>query len=171
MDPAGVRWRVRRQWYPWRRRVSVLEAWNSSPDEPAEAEEATQEDESSDSNLPRNFLLKALLVTLAFIVWAVMGIGKVLLYSVGALFFVAASLIELVAELVVMPIVLLLRLLGAARWPVQINRKGEHFATRYADDFAAAASLRDEVAGQIEAGSLPPKEAAPVGGFNTGEDG
>lgn len=72
-----------------------------------------------------------------------------------------ASLIELLAELVVMPIVLLLRLLGNARWPVQINRKGEHFATRYADDFAAAAALRDEVADRIEAGDLPVEEAAP----------
>jgi hypothetical protein len=94
-------------------------------------------------------------------VWAVVGIGKVLLYSVGALLFIAVSLIELVAELVAMPIVLLLRLLGAARWPVQINRKGEHFATRYADDLAAATALRDEVAGKIEVGDLPPKDADP----------
>jgi hypothetical protein len=56
-----------------------------------------------------------------------------------------------------MPIVLLLRLLGAARWPIQISRKGEHFATRYADDFAAAATLRDDVAGRIELGDLPQK--------------
>jgi hypothetical protein len=62
---------------------------------------------------------------------------------------------------VVMPIVLLLRLLGTARWPVQINRKGEHFATRYADDFAAATTLRDEVADRIEVGDLPVEEAAP----------
>lgn len=157
VDPAGVRWRVRRQWYPWRRRASLIEAWNSSPDEPAET---TPEGEPSDSSLPRNFLLKAILITVAFIVWAVVGIGKVLLYSVGALLFIAVSLIELAAELVVMPIVLLLRLLGAARWPVQINRKGEHFATRYAGDFAAATALRDEVAGQIEVGDLPPKDAA-----------
>jgi hypothetical protein len=160
VDPAGVRWRVRRQWYPWRRRASLIEAWNSSPDEPAESAETTPEGEPSDSSLPRNFLLKAILVTVAFIVWAVVGIGKVLLYSVGALLFIAVSLIELVAELVVMPIVLLLRLLGAARWPVQINRQGEHFATRYAGDFAAATALRDEVAGQIEVGDLPPKDAA-----------
>lgn len=162
VDPAGVRWRVRRQWYPWRRRVSVIEAWNSSPDEPAESGEATPETESSDSGLPKNFLLKAILIAVAFVVWAVVGIGKILLYSVGALLFVAASLIELVAELIAMPIVLLLRVLGAARWPVQINRKGEHFATRYADDFNAAAALRDEVAGRIEAGDLPAREAAPV---------
>ena len=64
------------------------------------------EGEPSDSSLPRNFLLKAILITVAFIVWAVVGIGKVLLYSVGALLFTAVSLIELVAELVVMPIVL-----------------------------------------------------------------
>jgi hypothetical protein len=98
-----------------------------------------------------NFLLKAVLICLAAIVWIVLGIGKVLMYSVAALLFVAISLVELVA----MPIVLLLRLLGAARWPVQINRQGKHFATRYADDFAAATVLCDEVARQIELGSLP----------------
>jgi hypothetical protein len=107
--------------------------------------------EASDSGLPGNFLLKAVLICLAAIVWIVLGIGKVLMYSVAALLFVAISLVELVA----MPIVLLLRLLGAARWPVQINRQGKHFATRYADDFAAATVLCDEVAGQIELGSLP----------------
>jgi hypothetical protein len=32
---------------------------------------------------------------------------------------------------------------------------GKHFATRYADDFAAATVLCDEVARQIELGSLP----------------
>jgi hypothetical protein len=158
VDPAGVRWRVRRQWYPWRRRVSVIEAWHSSPDEPSESADATPEDESSDTALPKNFLLKAFLIAVAFMVWVVLGIGKILLYAVGALLFVVVSLIELVAELVAMPIVLLLRLLGAARWPVQISRKGEHFATRYADDFAAAATLRDDVAGRIELGDLPQKE-------------
>jgi hypothetical protein len=162
VDPAGVRWRVRRQWYPWRRRASLIDAWNSSPAEPAETEETTPESKSSDSGLPKNFLLKAILIAVAFIVWAVVGIGKVLLYSVLALLFVAASLIELVAELIAMPIVLLLRLLGAARWPVQISRKGEHFATRYADDFATATALRDDVAGRIEAGDLPVTDAAPA---------
>jgi len=162
VDPAGVRWRVRRQWYPWRRRASLIDAWHSSPDQPANSEAATEDSESSDAGLPKNFLLKAILIAVAFIVWAVAGIGKVLLYSVLALLFVAVSLIELLAELVVMPIVLLLRVLGAARWPVQINRKGEHVATRYADDFAAATALRDEVAGRIEAGDLPVKEAEPA---------
>lgn len=160
VDPTGVRWRVRRQWYPWRRRASLIEAWNSSPDESSESEQATSEGKSTDSRLPTNFLLKAILITVAFVVWAVAGIGKVLLYSVGALLFVTVSLIELLAELVAMPIMLLLRLLGAARWPVQIIRKGEHFATRYADDFAAAAALRDDVADQIAVGSLPAPEPA-----------
>jgi len=140
--------------------MSLREAWSSSPDEPAEAAETTPEGEPSDSGLPRNFLLKAVLICLAAVVWIVLGIGKVLLYSVAALLFVAISLVELVAELVAMPFALLLRLLGAARWPVQINRQGKHFATRYADDFAAATALRDEVAGQIELGSLPPEPVA-----------
>lgn len=153
---------MRRQWYPWRRRASLIDAWQSSPDEPVGSEETTAESETSDSGLPKNFLLKAILIAVAFIVWATVGVGKVLLYSVLALLFVAVSLMELLAELVVMPVVLMLRLLGAARWPVRITRKGEHVATRYADDFAAATALRDEVAGRIEAGDLPVKEAEPA---------
>jgi hypothetical protein len=57
-----------------------------------------------------NFLLKAVLICLAAIVWIVLGIGKVLMYSVAALLFVAISLVELVA----IPIVLLLSARGGA---------------------------------------------------------
>ncbi|MDT5302975.1 MAG: hypothetical protein QOG79_6217, partial [Mycobacterium sp.] len=38
-----------------------------------------------------NFLLKAVLICLAAIVWIVLGIGKVLLYSVAALLFVVIA--------------------------------------------------------------------------------
>jgi hypothetical protein len=47
-----------------------------------------------------------------------------------------------VLELAIMPFVLLLRLVGAARWPVEIARHGKHFATKYAPDLAEAATLQ-----------------------------
>jgi hypothetical protein len=143
--------------------MSLREAWRSSPSEaPESAEQNPGADagEPSDSGLPRNFLLKAILISLAGIVWIVLGIGKVVVYSVAALLFVAVSMAELALELIAMPVILLLRLLGAAHWPVQINRRGKHFATRYASDLAAATALADEVAGQIEQGRLPSEEPA-----------
>lgn len=160
VDPAGVRWNVRRRWYPWRRTMSFRETWSSSPSEPGADDTGTAADTEGDAGLPRSVVLKAILLVLAGLVWVVLGIGKVLMYSVAALLFITISLAELALELVVMPVVLLLRLFGAARWPVQINRQGKHFATHYADDFAAANLLCDEVAGQIEVGSPPQSSAA-----------
>ncbi len=158
VDPAGIQWNVRRRWYPWHRMLSFRETLSNSPGDPAEP--APDADESADSELPRNFVLKVLLIALAGIVWVLLGVGKLLVYSAAIVLFVVLSLAELALELIVLPLVLVLRLLGVARWPVQINRQGKHFATRYADDLAAASALRDEVAGQIELGSLPAEDTA-----------
>jgi hypothetical protein len=141
--------------------LSFRETLSNSPSDPEEpAPPAPDAEESADSGLPRNVVLKVLLVALAGIVWVLLGVGKLLVYSVAIVLFVVLSLAELALELIVLPLVVLLRLLGVARWPVQINRQGKHFATRYADDLAAASALRDEVAGQIELGSLPSEDAA-----------
>jgi hypothetical protein len=154
---------VRRRWYPWRRLMSFRETLSDSPADPATpAAPQPEADGSSDAVLPRSLLLKALLIPLAAIVWVLFGVGKLLLYSGAIVLFVVISLAELVLELIAMPLVLLLRVLGVARWPVQINRHGKHFATRYADHLAAATALRDEVADQIAMGSLPSEEPAPA---------
>ncbi|WP_029117235.1 hypothetical protein [Mycobacterium sp. URHB0044] len=161
VDPAGIRWNVRRRWYAWHRLLSFRETLSNSPSEPAEpAPDAPADEESADSGLPRNVVLKVLLIVLAGLVWVLLGVGKILMYSAAIVLFVVLSLAELVLELLAMPVVLLLRLLGVARWPVQINRQGKHFATRYADGLASASALRDEVAGQIELGGLPSEDAA-----------
>jgi hypothetical protein len=154
-----VHWRVRTRWYPWRRALSLRDTWNGSPAQP-EAEAAPAPEESADSGLPKNLLLRVLLIVLAGIVWVAMGLGKVLFYSVGALLFVAASLVELVLELALMPFALLLRLFGAARWPVEIARQGKHFTTEYAEDLDGAATLADELVTRLESGN-PPQAPAP----------
>jgi len=51
-------------------------------------------------------------------------------YAVVIVLFVVVSLLELTLELALMPFVVLLRLVGAARWPVEIVRQGKHFATK-----------------------------------------
>jgi hypothetical protein len=156
LDPAGVQWRVHRRWYPWRRALSFREAWSSSPSEPAaEAEPPAATEESSDEGLPRNVVLRVSLLVVAGLVWVVWGAAKVACYAVVIVLFVVVSLLELALELALMPFVVLLRLVGAARWPVEIVRQGKHFATKYAPDPGGAAMLRDTLAAQIEAGTSP----------------
>ena len=163
-SPDGVRWTVRRRWYPWRRAMSIRDTWNSTPDgteaaqEGAVPEGAEGESAEKDSGLPKNFLLKALFITLAAIVWVVIGVGKVLLYGTGAAIFIVISLAELALQLIVMPFALLLRATGASRWPVQINRDSKHFGTKYADGYESAAALRDDLAGRLEHGMVPAME-------------
>ena len=77
---------------------------------------------------------------------------KVLAYTVAAVLFVALSLLEFVLELAVLPIVMVLRLVGAARWPVDIARQGKHLATEYAAAPGEAAALQDELIARLEAG-------------------
>lgn len=155
VDPSGVRWRVRRRWYPWRRMFSVRDflATDAAPTEPAD-----EGSEPTPPDLPKNVVAKVLFLLVGVVVWIVMGIGRVLLYAAVLLLFAAASLIEWLAELLVMPIAVLLRLFGIARWPVEIGSRGKHFATEHAGDFAAAGVLRDRMVADIAAGRTPPDE-------------
>jgi hypothetical protein len=158
VDPDGVTWNVRRRWYPWRRHMSLREFWTSTPTEPTP--EPPEEAEPEDSSLPRNVVAKVLLVALAAVVWVVYHVGKVLFYTVVVVLFLVISLIELALEIVVMPITLALRVVGAARWPVEIGRQGKHFGTRHAKDFPAAGELRDGLAARIQRGDPPSDQQA-----------
>jgi hypothetical protein len=173
VDPGGVQWTVRRRWYPWRRALSLRDLWSSTPGgkkaggeeadgkkAEADADEATGAEESA---LPKNFLLKVFVIVTAAAVWVVYGAGKLLFYTVVVLLFLAGSLVELALAVLVMPITLLLRLIGQARWPVEIGRHGEHFGTRHAGDFAAAGELRDKLITEIGSGVLPAAEKASAG--------
>jgi uncharacterized membrane protein YgcG len=133
--------------------MSIRELWATTQKE--SEPEPTDADEPEDSSLPRNIVAKVFFVVLAAIVWVVYSVGKVLFYTAVVVVFFVISLVELALELVVMPITLALRVLGMARWPVEIGREGRHFGTRHAKDYAAAGELRDGLATQIEGGDLP----------------
>ena len=134
--------------------MSMRELWTSttSQSEPEPTEEA---EPSEDSSLPRNVVAKVLLMVLAAVVWVVYQVGKVLFYTAVVILFLVISLIELVLEIIVMPITLALRVLGLARWPVEIGRQGKHFGTRHARDYQAAGEMRDDLAARIQRGDLP----------------
>lgn len=131
-------------------------ATEAAPTEPTD--EGSESSERTPPDLPKNVVAKVLFLLVGVVVWIVMGIGRALLYVAVLLLFGAASLIEWVAELLVMPIAVLLRLFGVARWPVEIGSRGKHFATEHAEDFAAAGVLRDRVVADIAAGRTPPDE-------------
>ena len=167
VDPAGVHWRVRRRWYPWRRALSFRDALSTTPDEapstdpeaqvdaaaPTASEGTGGSERTKDPDVPRNLVLRVLFYALGLVLWIVVGVAKLVFYVGVVALFVVISLLELVLELLVMPFVLLLRLVVEARWPVEITRQGKHFATKHASDLAEAANLRDELAQQLEGGT------------------
>jgi hypothetical protein len=142
--------------------LSLRGLWSAAPggekadqDGAAESTDAAEPSDVQEPKLPRNFLLKALFVVIAAIVYVVYGFGKLLFYTVVVVLFLVGSVIELVFALAVMPIALLLRMIGQSRWPVEIARQGEHFGTRHAPDFAAAGELRNGLLDEIGRGVLP----------------
>jgi hypothetical protein len=155
VDPDGVTWNVRRRWYPWRRNMSFRELLAHAQSDDAEADAGQADAEKpEESSLPRNVVGKVFFVVLAAVVWVVFHVGKVLFYTAVVALFLVISVIELILELAVMPITLVLRLVGAAEWPVEIDRNGRHFGTRHAKDYGTAGELRDGLVGEIQAGEL-----------------
>ena len=154
VDPAGDSWSVRRRWYPWRRALSFREALAHEPNAP-EDEQADADDDAE-----HGIAVQVILAVLGVLLWIVWTAGRVVFYAGVIAVFVVISLLELILQLAVMPVVLLLRLTGIARWPVQIDRAGTHVQTRHADGYGAAAALCDEVCAEIERGALPVPEAA-----------
>jgi hypothetical protein len=128
-DPDGVQWRVWRRWYPWRR-------WVTLPDIGRAVGEASGfgPDDRGDDTFGC-LLLVVLLPLLA------LGL--------------AASLLDLVGQLLVLPFVLLGRIFGMLSWPVQVDRDNKHVRTHRVRGFGPAASLRTALAEQIRAGVLP----------------
>lgn len=144
----GVTWTVRRRWLPWRGPVSFREMWHSPDDKKADPEAAaTQED-------PPGAGLRFLQLTVGLVLWAIIAAGKALLIAVAAVFMVSLWLINLALQLLVLPLVLLARVSGLAKWPVQIDRQYTHFRTEQASDYRSAAILRDDLAARLQAGTL-----------------
>jgi hypothetical protein len=152
----GVTWTVRRRWLPWRGPVSFREIWHS-PSDPAAATEDTATTEE-----PPSAIRRFLQLTVGLVLWAIIAAGKAILIVVAAVFMVSLWLVNLVLQLLVLPFVLLARITGQARWPVQIDRQYAHFRTDHAPDYAGAASLRDDLAAQLRAGTLEGMHATPA---------
>jgi len=78
-----------------------------------------------------------------------------------------ATVVDLSAQLVALPVVLAMRVFGLATWPVQLDRDDKHFRTVRTKGFGAAGLLRDDMVRQIVDGTLPgrpvpePKPALP----------
>lgn len=140
--------------------MSMRELWAYTQNDSQNESEPSPTDAETpaDSSLPRNIVAKVFFVVLAALVWVGYTVGKVLFFAAVVVLFFVISVIELVLELVVMPITLTLRVLGMARWPVEIGCQGKHFGTRHAKDYAAAGELRDGLATQIEGGDLPSRQ-------------
>lgn len=144
----GVIWTVRRRWLPWRGPVSFREMWHS----PSEKEPATDGAETTDE--PPSAVHRFLQLTVGVVLWVIIYGGKAILIALAAVFMVSLWLINLVLQLLALPFVLLARITGLARWPVQIDRQYAHFRTEHAPDYAGAATLRDDLAAQLQAGTL-----------------
>ncbi|CAN5782223.1 hypothetical protein BH09ACT7_BH09ACT7_33690 [soil metagenome] len=146
----GVTWSVWRRWLPWRRALGLREVWYSSTSDTAD-QNATSENESPPD--PKNPVAKAALLVLGAVLWLVITGGKAVLIALAVVLVVVASTLDLILQLLVLPFVLLARLGGLARWPVQVERAHLHVRTEHARGYAAAGALRDELAAQIRTGS------------------
>jgi hypothetical protein len=146
VDPAGVAWTVGRRWWTWRRALSVREMAAMIRDQ------NPQPGAVAEPFRPTNALLKMLLALVQSIVWLVVTAGKVFLIACVAAVFLVLSLLDLIGQLIALPVVLVARKLRLARWPVQINRRGRFHSAEYIYGFGPAADLRDGVIARIARG-------------------
>ncbi|MGK2867572.1 MAG: hypothetical protein ACSLFA_13185 [Mycobacterium sp.] len=144
----GVTWTVRRRWMPWRGPVSFREMWHS----PSEKDSAVEDPAATEE--PPGAALRVLQLTVGVVLWVIIYAGKAVLIALAAVFMVSLWLINLVLQLLALHFVLIARVCGLARWPVQIDRQYAHFRTEHAKSFEDAATLRDGLAAQIGAGTL-----------------
>lgn len=159
-DPSGTAWTVRRRWFPWRRALSLRSLWHSTPDGDKPADEPSSKDTSTPKE-SGNLLLTIVLGTIGGILWLVITAGKAVLILLAAVVAITLSLADLVLQLLVMPFVLLARVSGVMRWPVQVERDHQFVRTEFADGFDAAAALRDDLSTQIQRGELVAEPVKP----------
>jgi hypothetical protein len=153
-DPEGKAWTVRRRWFPWRRALSVRSIWHSTPDSDKPDDDATPANEGAESKSSGNPVLNAILTIVGLLLWLVVTAGKAVLILLAAVVVITLSLADLVLQLLVMPVVLLARVCGVMRWPVQLDREHQFVRTEFADGFDAATVLRDDLSARIQRGEL-----------------
>jgi hypothetical protein len=151
-DPDGKAWTVRRRWFPWRRALSLSALWHSTPDGDKPAEEATPATEESSKS--GNLFATIVLGAIGMLLWLVVAAGKAVLILLAAVIAIVLSVTDLVLQLLVLPFVLVARLCGLMRWPVQVEREHQFVRTELAGGFDAAAALCDDLSNQIQRGEL-----------------
>ena len=152
IDPDGKAWTVRRRWFPWRRALSLRSIWHSTPD--GDKSDEKENAETAESKSSGNPVLNALLTVVGLLLWLVITTGKAVLILLAAVVVITLSAADLILQLLVMPFVLLGRVSGVMRWPVQVDREHQFVRTEFADGFDAAATLRDDLSTQIQRGDL-----------------
>jgi hypothetical protein len=153
-DPEGKAWTVRRRWFPWRRALSVRSIWHSTPDSDKPDDDATPANEGAESKSSGNPVLNPILTIVGLLLWLVVTAGKAVLILLAAVVVITLSLADFILQLLVMPFVLLARVCGVMRWPVQVEREHQFVRTEFADGFDSAAVLRDDLSTQIQRGEL-----------------
>ena len=148
--PDGATWTVRRRWLPWRRPISLREMMHTPADPPADGAEAAPVEETAEPGV----VLRVLQLTVGLTLWLIIGAGKLIFYTLAVVLVLVIWLLDTALQLVVLPVMLIARAAGLARWPVQVEREHKHVRTEYADGFAAAETLRDDLSGQVEAGTI-----------------
>jgi hypothetical protein len=153
-DREGKAWTVRRRWFPWRRALSVRSIWHSTPDSDKPDDDATPANEGAESKSSGNPVLNAILTIVGLLLWLVVTAGKAVLILLAAVVVITLSLADLILQLLVMPFVLLARVCGVMRWPVQLDTEHQFVRTEFADGFDSAAVLRDDLSARIQRGEL-----------------
>lgn len=149
--PDGAIWTVRRRWLPWRRPISLREMLHSPSNAPAsDPSEAAPVAETAEPGI----MLRVLQLTVGVVLWLIIGAGKLIFYTLAVVLVLVIWLLDTALQLVVLPVMLIARATGVARWPVQVEREYKHVRTEYADGFASAETLRADLSGQVEAGTI-----------------
>jgi hypothetical protein len=134
-DPDGDEWFVWRRWYVWRRLLTMRDCWGWSSTSSGDTGGSGGSSTGIDDLIMLPFFLLALLATVV-------------------------SLVDMAAQLVVLPIALLLRSVRLTRWPVQVDRGNKHVRTLRVRGFANAAALRDAQAAVVRNGAGAQGDAA-----------
>lgn len=145
-DPGGAQWRVWRRWYAWRRWVTLGDIWRAIP--------GTSGDGRYSGGDPISDFI-GFIIAIPFLVLGAVGL--------------VVTLVDLVAQLIALPFVLLARLLGLTTWPVQLDQAHKHIRTDRVRGFGRAGDLRDQLVVEVREGRIagrpvaaPPAEAAPA---------
>lgn len=149
VTPDGATWTVRRRWLPWRRPISLREMLHSPSTDDTNTD-ATPAQEAKEPGI----VLRVLQLTVGVVLWLIIGAGKLIFYTLAVVLVLVIWLLDSALQLVVLPFILLARATGLARWPVQVERDYKHVRTEYADGFAAAQTLREDLSGQVAAGAI-----------------